>query len=192
MILPIRAIGDPVLKRKARDIQPDEEGLSELIDNMFETMYNAQGIGLAAPQIGKDLRMFIVDTNVAFDDDDKEEKEEEDEEGIKEVFINPEIVEFLGDDSSFEEGCLSIPNIREEVIRPEGVHVKYRNRNFEEREVEVGGLLARVFQHEFDHIDGILFTDHLTGLKKRLLKSKLERISKGKVEVPYPMRFPGI
>ena len=188
MILPIRAIGDPVLKRKARNIEPNEEGLDQLIEDMFETMYNAHGIGLAAPQIGQPLRMFIVDTGVAFEEDEEDAFED----GIKEVFINPEIVEFLGDDKSFEEGCLSIPNIREEVVRPEAVFICYQNRDFETKEAEIGGLLARVFQHEFDHIDGILFTDHLSGLKKRLLKSKLERISKGKVEVPYPMRFPGM
>ena len=181
MILPIRAIGDPVLKRKASDVEQNHPNLQQLIENMFATMYNANGVGLAAPQIGESLRLFVVDTGRPDDD--------EDDDRVKEVFINPEIVEFFGEDDSFEEGCLSIPNIREDIIRPEGVHVKYLNQNFEAKETEIDGMLARVFQHEFDHLEGVLFTDLVSPLKKRMLKSKLEKIAKGKVSISYPMRF---
>lgn len=184
MILPIRAIGDPVLKKKAAEVKPDHPGLQEFIDNMFETMYRSNGIGLAAPQVGESLRIFVLDTGVSLEEGDDEEK------GIKEVFINPEIEEFFGDDEGFEEGCLSIPHIREEVFRPEGCDVTYYNRNFEKKTMELDGLLARVFQHEFDHLEGVLFTDLISPFKKRLLKSKLEKIKKGKVRVDYPMRFP--
>ncbi|MBI1182664.1 peptide deformylase [bacterium] len=187
MILPIRAIGDPVLKTRAKDVTPDYEGLQQLIDNMFETMYNSNGIGLAAPQVGASIRLFILDTGVSLDDEDEDETEEK---GFKDVFINPEIVHLYGDEVGFEEGCLSIPHIREEVFRPSGIEVHYLDRNFNKKSLKVGGLLARVFQHEFDHIEGILFTDLLSPLKRGMLKSKLEKIKKGKVKVDYPMRFP--
>ena len=183
MILPIRAIGDPVLKRKAANVEPNHQGLQTLIDNMFATMYNSNGIGLAAPQIGESLRLFILDTGVSVDDDD-------DEKGIKEVFINPEIEAYFGNDVSFEEGCLSIPHIREDVIRPDGVEIHYYDRNFKKKSMEIDGLLSRVFQHEYDHIEGILFTDLLSPLKKGLLKGKLDKISRGKVRTDYPMKFP--
>lgn len=183
MILPIRAIGDPVLKKRAEDVKPNHAGLKELLDNMFETMYNSNGIGLAAPQIGESLRIFIVDTGVAADKEDEEQ-------GFKGVFINPEIEAFVGDDEGFEEGCLSIPHIREEVFRPEGVDVHYLDINFKKQTLELDGLLARVFQHEFDHLEGVLFTDLISPLRRGLLKSKLEKIKKGKVKVDYPMRFP--
>lgn len=185
MILPIRAIGDPVLKRPASKIEKGHEGLDTLISNMFQTMYNANGVGLAAPQIGESIRMFIVDTNRPAEDE-----EEDGEKGVKEVFINPEIQEFFGDDKGFEEGCLSIPNIREDISRPEGVSVKYYNQKFELKELELDGLLARVFQHEFDHLEGVLFTDLISPLKRRMLKTKLEKISKGKVDPGYPMKYP--
>ncbi|MGB0428898.1 MAG: peptide deformylase [Bacteroidia bacterium] len=184
MILKIRALGDPVLKTKAQDVKPNHPGLQELIDNMFETMYNSNGIGLAAPQVGESLRIFVLDTGVSIEDEEDKEK------AFKEVFINPEIDAFVGDDIGFEEGCLSIPHIREEVVRPESVDVIYYDRDFNKKTVELDGLLARVFQHEFDHLEGVLFTDLISPFKKRLLKSKLEKIKKGKVRVDYPMRFP--
>lgn len=183
MILPIRAIGDPVLKRKAAQVQQDYPNLQMLIDNMFETMYNAKGIGLAAPQVGESLRMFIIDTGVSVDEEDEEKS-------IKEIFINPEIEVFFGQDVGFEEGCLSIPHIREEVIRPDGVEIWYYDRHFKKKSMEMDKLLSRVFQHEYDHIEGILFTDLISPLKKGLLKGKLEKISRGRVKVDYPMKFP--
>lgn len=183
MILPIRALGDPILKKVAKDVPKDYEGLQDLIDNMFETMYNANGVGLAGPQVGVSLKIFIADTNVS------SKKEEEEEPGLKEAFINREIVELVGDDVDFEEGCLSIPSIAEDVVRPEGVVIRYFDRHFKEKEIEVDGLLARVIQHEFDHLEGILFTDHLSPIKRRFLKSKLEKIRRGKIDPPYPMRF---
>lgn len=186
MILPIRAIGDPVLKRAASKIEKGHKGLDALVANMFETMYNANGVGLAAPQIGESLRMFIVDTNRPSDD----EEEDDDGKGVKEVFINPEIHEFFGKDRDFEEGCLSIPNIREDISRPDGVSVRYYNQKFELKELEIDGLLSRVFQHEFDHLEGVLFTDLISPLKRRLLKTKLEKITKGKVDPGYPMKYP--
>ena len=185
MILPIRAIGDPVLKRKAIEITKEFTELDTLIENMFDTMYNASGIGLAAPQVGVSARLFILDTSVSLKDD-----EDSDEEAVKEVFINAKIESFFGDDEPFEEGCLSIPNIREDVYRPEGIVIKYLDRNFKPKTLEVDGLLARVIQHEYDHVDGVLFTDLIPPVKKRLLRSKLDKIAKGKVRVPYPMRFP--
>jgi len=182
MILPIRALGDPVLKKTAKDVSPDYEGLQELIDNMFETMYNASGVGLAAPQVGISIRLFVVDSQPSKKDKDVDK-------GMKEVFINPEIEELIGDDVNFEEGCLSIPNITEDVLRPEGVTITYYDRKFKKCSIELDGLTARVFQHELDHLDGILFTDHLSPVKKRLLKAKLDKIRKGKVEPHYPMKF---
>lgn len=185
MILPIRAIGDPVLKRPAKEIEQDSDELQLLIDDMFETMYNAHGIGLAAPQIGKSIRIFVVDTGVAMDE------AEEGEVGFKDAIINPEILENGEEEDDFEEGCLSIPNIREDVSRPLEIEVRYLDRHFKEHKRKMDGLLARVFQHELDHLDGVLFTDYLPPLKKRFIKSKIDRIKKGKIEVPYPMRFPG-
>lgn len=185
MILPIRAIGDPVLKRAAKTIEENSDELQSLIDNMFETMYNAQGVGLAAPQVGVSIRVFVVDTLQTL-------KKGEEGEGVKDAFINPQIDTFIGEDEAFEEGCLSIPEIRENVMRPEAVAVKYLDREFQPKEMEIDGLLARVFQHEFDHLEGILFTDLVAPLKKRMLKKKLEKISKGKVQPPYPMRFPKV
>lgn len=187
MILPIVAYGDPVLRKMGEEISADFPKIQELIDNMFETMYKSSGVGLAAPQIGKALRLFIIDTSGFVDED------EEDEEGLKgfiKVFINPEILEETGDDWTFNEGCLSIPDVREDVIRPEEIRIKYLDRDFKEQEEVFDGLKARVIQHEYDHIEGILFTDYLSPLKKRLLKGRLSNISKGKISVGYKMRFP--
>jgi peptide deformylase len=185
MILPVIAYGDPVLKRKAEAIEPNDDTIQVLIDNMFDTMYNAHGVGLAAPQIGKSVRIFVVDT-IQIED----RKKNPDYDGIKEVFINPEIIQESGIEWKYEEGCLSIPNIREDVERMPTVTLKYLDRSWNEHTVTLDGINARVVQHEFDHIEGVLFTDRINPLKKRLLQRKLEKISKGKVSVDYKMRFP--
>ena len=181
MIYPIVAYGHPVLKKPAQDIVKDEIDVQQLAEDMFETMHHASGIGLAAPQIGKSLRMFIADAAPL---------EDEKIGDWKQVFINPEILEETGDDWAFEEGCLSIPNIREDVIRPEKLKIHYYDENWEEHTEIFDGMQARIIQHEYDHIEGILFTDHLSAFKKRLLKSKLTNISKGIVKVDYRMSFP--
>ncbi|NBC57217.1 MAG: peptide deformylase [Bacteroidetes bacterium] len=190
MILPILAYGDPVLKRKANEVPKDYPNLQQLIDDMFETMYNANGVGLAAPQIGKSLRLFIVDASPFAEDDLINEDEKETLKSAKEVFINPEIKSEDGDEWDFNEGCLSIPDIREDVFRKPTIKIEYYDRDFNFKEKTLEGLFARVVQHEFDHIEGILFTDKLSGLKKRLIKSKLNNIAKGKIKVDYRMRFP--
>ncbi len=180
MIYPIVAYGDPVLRKRAESI-PENTDLQELISDMFETMYNANGVGLAAPQIGKSIRLFVIDG---------EPMGEEELVGFKRVFINPEILDEKGESWPFEEGCLSIPDIREDVQRESRVKLRYFDENWEVREEEFTGLQARIIQHEYDHIEGVLFTDHLGPLKKRLLKSRLNNISKGKIKVGYSMRFP--
>ncbi len=185
MIYPVVAYGDPVLKRVARPIEKDEFDLETLIPNMFQTMVNAEGVGLAAPQIGKSIRLFIVDTTPL-----ENPKKNPDYKGIKKAFINAEILEESGEEWKYEEGCLSIPNIREEVSRTPVIKIKYLDENWEEHVTILNGINARVVQHEFDHIEGILFTDHISPLKKRLLQRKLDKISKGKVNVDYKMRFP--
>lgn len=191
MIYPIVAYGDPVLKKRAKDIPEDYEGLQQLIDDMFETMYNAPGVGLAAPQIGKSLRLFVVDSEQVFADMEEQDKKEwNNEEGIKRAFINPTILEEFGEPWDYEEGCLSIPGIREDVNREDSIVIEYYDTDFNRYEEEFTGLTARIIQHEYDHVDGILFTDHLKPLKKRLLKRRLDKISKGTVEVDYKMRFP--
>jgi len=188
MILPIVAYGDPVLKREAEEIDKDYPGLDELIDNMFETMYNAQGVGLAAPQIGKSIRLFIVDASPF--GEDEEDPEAQKVKDFKEVFINAEIIDEYGQPWAFKEGCLSIPNIREDVSREDTITIRYYDRDWNLREEEFSGYAARIIQHEYDHIDGILFTDHLNPLKKKLLKRKLRDISTGSVDVGYKMKFP--
>lgn len=192
MVLPIVAYGDPVLRRVGKDIGKDYPGLEELIENMKETMKNAQGVGLAAPQVGRDIRLFLIDASPFSENEDLEEEERAFLKDFKRIFINARIVEEQGDEWSFNEGCLSIPNINEDVYRPEVIHVEYLDEDFEERQETLTGLAARIFQHEYDHIEGILFTDKLSSLKKRLLKKRLENISKGKVDVSYRMKFPNI
>ena len=188
MILPIVAYGDPVLKREADDIEKDYPDLDQLIDNMFETMYSAQGVGLAAPQIGKSIRLFIVDASpFGEDEEDPEALKVKD---FKQVFINAEIVDEFGQPWVFKEGCLSIPNIREDVSREERIRIQYYDRDWNYHDEEYDGYAARIIQHEYDHIDGILFTDHLNPLKKKLLKRKLNDISKGSIDVAYKMKFP--
>ncbi len=182
MILPIYALGQPVLKKVAKPIDQDYEGLSELIDSMWETMYHAHGIGLAAPQIGKSIRLFIVDTVQAMEEGKADE-------GIKRVFINAQKLEEAGDPWDYEEGCLSIPDARGDVKRPPQVKLRYMDENFVEKEEVFTGINARVIQHEYDHIDGILFIEHLKPLKRRLLKRRLENIRKGKINCEYKMKF---
>jgi peptide deformylase len=181
MIYPIVAYGDPVLRKQTEEIGPDYQGLKQLIEDMFETMYYANGVGLAAPQIGKSIRLFVVDA---------EPMDEEELKGFKKVFINPEILDETGEEWGMEEGCLSIPGIREDVFRNENVTIRYQDENFVEHTETFDGMAARVIQHEYDHIEGILFTDHLSGIKKRLLKNKLLNISKGNAKSEYRMVFP--
>lgn len=193
MILPILAYGDPILKKEAEEIDKDYPNLKELIDDMWETMYSSKGVGLAAPQIGKSIRLFIVDTT-PFADEDGEEPDPRAEgcDGFKKVFINPIIEEESGEEWAFEEGCLSIPNIREDVYRKEKVVISYYDENFNLKEETYEGYRARVIQHEYDHLEGVLFTDYLSALKKRLLNKKLTNISKGLVDVSYKMKFPAL
>lgn len=181
MILPIVAYGDPVLRKVGADIDAGYPDLNTLIDNMWETMYHAHGVGLAAPQVGKAINMFIVDTG-AFD--------QEDIVPMKQVFINSEILEEWGEHWDFEEGCLSIPHIRENVSRMPTLKIRFQDEKFETHEMEFGGMAARVIQHEYDHCKGKMFVDHLSEFRKRLLKNKLVSISKGAVRVDYKMRFP--
>jgi len=190
MILPIVAYGDPVLKKKAKEIEKTYPKLEELLSNMFETMYEAHGVGLAAPQIGLPIRIFLVDTEPFSEDDQLSESEREQLKGFRKVFINATILEETGEEWAFTEGCLSIPDIREDVFRNETITIRYWDENFTEHTETYDGLVARVIQHEYDHIEGILFTDKLSSLKKRLIKGKLSNISKGKVNADYRMRFP--
>lgn len=192
MILPIEAYGSPVLKKEGDEIEEEYDGLEKLIDNMFETMYEANGVGLAAPQVGKSIRLFIVDASPFAEVEEGEELDPMAEglAGFKKVFINPIIEEENGEEWAFSEGCLSIPTIREEVMRKPKIKISYYDQNWMYHEDEYEGYAARIIQHEYDHVDGILFTDHLSPLKKRLLKKKLTNISKGDVEVNYRMNFP--
>ncbi len=187
MIYPVVAYGDPVLKRKADPIDKEIQGLQDMVENMFETMYHAEGVGLAAPQIGQSIRLFIVDT-AQLEDPGKQPEFH----GIRQAFINAEILEESGKEWKYEEGCLSIPNIREDVVRQPKITLRYRDLDWKEHTVSFEGITARVIQHEYDHIEGVLFTDRINPLKKRLLQRKLEKISKGKVRVDYKMRFPSI
>ena len=182
MILPIYAYGQPVLKKVATDITADYPNLSELIANMWETMYNAQGVGLAGPQIGLPIRLFILDST-------QMEKEGEPFKGIKKVMINAQKVEETGAMKPYEEGCLSIPDIRGDVQRPEVLTIRYLDENFEEHIETFSELNARVIQHEYDHIDGVLFTEHLKPLKRRLVRRKLDKIRKGQIKLEYRMKF---
>ena len=193
MILPILAYGDPVLKKEAVEIDENYSGLKELIANMYETMYEASGVGLAAPQVGKSIRLFIVDGSPFADDEDDEGNPDPRAIGMEDfrkVFINPIIEEQTGEEWGFREGCLSIPTLREEVFRKERIVVSYYNEDWELKEEVFEGYSARIIQHEYDHLDGVLFTDHLSTLKKRLLTKKLQNISKGDVKADYKMKFP--
>lgn len=190
MVLPITAYGNPVLRKKAEDIQANYPGLQELITNMWETLYASHGVGLAAPQVDLPIRLFLVDSAHVLEQLDEEEKKEYgDDRGIKSVFINAKVVDLNGDPWAYEEGCLSIPKIREDVDRPETVTIEYLDEQFQPHKETFSGLTARVIQHEYDHIEGKLFIDYLKPLKKRLLKKRLDDIVKGKVSVDYKMQF---
>ncbi|WP_132055185.1 peptide deformylase [Pseudocnuella soli] len=193
MILPIVAYGHPVLRKVASDIDSSYPGLAKLIEDMWETMYASNGVGLAAPQVGKGIRLFVVDSEQIFANMDEEERKEEsypDEPGIKQVFINAHIEEEGGDDWAYNEGCLSIPKIREDIYRAEEVTLRYHDEHFNEHVKTFSGITARVILHEYDHIDGKLFIDYLSPLKRKLLKRKLDDITKGNVRVDYKMLFP--
>lgn len=192
MILPILAYGDPVLRKKAEHIQKDYPNLKELVANMFETMYKASGVGLAAPQVGVPIRLFVIDATPFADDEELSPEEQKVLEGFKKVFINAKMEDESGKSWLFNEGCLSIPDIREDVSRKDTIKITYLDENFKSHTEQYDGLLARVIQHEYDHLEGILFTDKLSSLKKRLLKGKLSNISKGKIKVDYRMRFPAM
>ncbi|MCT4665342.1 MAG: peptide deformylase [Flavobacteriales bacterium] len=182
MILPIVAYGHPVLKEVAKDIEKDYPELDTLLENMWETMYNAHGVGLAAPQIGKSIRIFVIDAS-PFADEEPALKD------FKKAFINAHIIEETGEDWDFNEGCLSIPEVREDVTRPSEVLIEYYNENWEKKTEKFDGLAARIIQHEYDHIDGILFTDHLTSLRKRMINGKLKKIQDGKIDSGYRMKL---
>lgn len=181
MIFPIVLYGDPILKKKAKEVSHGDESVVEFVENMFETMEAAQGVGLASPQVGQSLRIFIVDSTPM---------EEEEEDGLRQAFINPVMLEEDGDPWSFEEGCLSIPGIREDVERKPKIRIKYFDEHWVEHEKEFDGLQARIIQHEYDHIEGVLFTDYISSFKKRLLKGKLAKISKGETDAEYRVKIP--
>ncbi len=184
MIYPITIYGDPLLRQTAKPVDKNFKGLAELIENMFDTMYFSDGVGLAAPQIGMSIRIFVIDATVYAE-------EEPQLADFKKAFINPEIIERTGNKCIINEGCLSLPEIHEDVLRPETVRIKYMDENFTEHDETYSGFAARVIQHEYDHLDGILFVDLLSPLRKRLLKGKLASISKGKVKTKYRQKLPG-
>jgi peptide deformylase len=190
MTLPIVAYGAPILRKVAKDITPDYPQLDKLIQDMWETMYDSNGVGLAAPQVNRDIRMFIIDSAQVFANQDDEDKGKyPDEPGIKRLFINAHVKEFDGDDWSYNEGCLSIPKIREDVMRPERVVLEYVDENFQPHTEEFIGLTARIIQHEYDHIEGRLFIDKLKPLRRKMLQGKLNDISKGKIRMDYKMMY---
>ena len=190
MILPVVAYGDPVLRKVGKEIDKEYPKLDELIENMWETMYQATGVGIAAPQVGVSIRLFIIDASPFAEDDELEPEEQESLKDFKKVFINAKIVEEQGEEWAFNEGCLSIPDVREDVFRQEQVTIEYYDEQWNKHTETLNGLAARIVQHEYDHIEGVLFTDKLSALKKRLIKGKLTNISKGKVNADYRMRFP--
>jgi peptide deformylase len=182
MILPIYAYGQPVLKKVGDEISQDYAGLQELIADMWETMYHAEGVGLAAPQIGRSIRLFIVDTVQMMEEGRQEE-------GIKRVFINAQKLEEAGKPWAYEEGCLSIPEVRGDVERLPQLRLRYLDEHFDEKVETFSGINARVIQHEYDHIDGVLFIDHLKAIKRRMVKRKLDNIKKGLAKAEYKMKF---
>jgi len=183
MILPIVAYGHPTLRRVAEDIEKGHPGLQELIDNMFETMYYSEGVGLAAPQVNQSIRLFIIDTAPY-------EQEHPELKGFKKVFINPYIIEESGEEWAFNEGCLSIPEIREDVMRKPELRLQYQDMDFNEHDEKFNGILARIIQHEYDHLEATLFVDRISSLRKMLLRRKLNDISSGNIDVKYKMIFP--
>jgi peptide deformylase len=191
MILPIVAYGTPILRQVAKEITPDYPELAKLIEDMWETMYSSNGVGLAAPQINRDIRLFVVDSHQVFDNLEENEKDKyPDGPGIKQTFINAHIVSVDGEEWSYNEGCLSIPKIREDISRSEEVTLDFVDENFEPHTETYHGISARIILHEYDHIEGKLFIDYLKPLKRKLLKSKLDDITKGKISVDYKMAFP--
>jgi peptide deformylase len=193
MILPIVAYGHPVLRKVGVEITPDYPGLTKLIEDMWETLYASSGVGLAAPQVSKDIRLFLVDSEQIFRQmaEDKEQHNYPDAPGIKQVFINAQIKDLDGFEWSYNEGCLSIPKIREDIKRQSVVTIEYMDENFQMHMRTFQGITARIILHEYDHIEGKLFIDHISPLKRKLLKGKLNDITKGKVKVDYKMMFPG-
>tara|TARA_B100001287_G_scaffold19152_1_gene14181 strand:- start:15845 stop:16432 length:588 start_codon:yes stop_codon:yes gene_type:complete len=193
MILPIMAYGLPVLRKDCEEIEENSD-ITKLVNDMFETMYGSSGVGLAGPQIGKSLRIFIVDASPFAEAENNEEVDEKLKalKGFKKVFVNPIIEDESGKKWLFSEGCLSIPGIREDVERKPFIKISYFDENWNYHESNYDGIAARIIQHEYDHIEGVLFTDHLKPLKRRLLKRKLDDISKGKVDVDYKMKFPNL
>ncbi|RQO30677.1 peptide deformylase [Taibaiella sp. KBW10] len=191
MILPIVAYGHPVLRKVCADIDANYPDLKKLIADMWETMYHSNGVGVAAPQINKAIRLFVIDTEQIVENFDEEDRKEyPNEKPIKSVFINAHVVRMEGDEWAYNEGCLSIPKIREDVMRPSKVTLAYLDENFAAQEKTFDGITARVIMHEYDHIDGKLFIDYLAPIKKRLIKKKLDDISKGKVSMGYRMIYP--
>ncbi|MBC7588726.1 MAG: peptide deformylase [Chitinophagaceae bacterium] len=190
MILPIIAYGAPVLRKKGKEIDADYIGLDKLIEDMWETMYSSNGVGLAAPQINKDIRLFVIDSTQVFENlDDQDKGKYSDEPGTKKLFINAQIIELKGDEWVYNEGCLSIPKIREDIMRAETVVLEYFDENFEIQTETFHGITARIILHEYDHIEGKLFIDYLKPLRKKMLQGKLNDISKGKIKVDYKMSF---
>lgn len=181
MILPIYLYGQPILRKEAHDIEKDYPNLKKLIENMFETMYNANGIGLAAPQVGLDIRLFVVDLDPLGEDDEKYKN-------FKKVFINPQIIEYSSDEETIDEGCLSIPGINESVLRPSSIKIRYKDESFNDREEIYSDFFARCIQHEYDHIEGKLFIDKISGIRKQLIKSKLNNLIKGRVNCSYRVK----
>jgi peptide deformylase len=191
MTLPIIAYGSPILREIAKNISPQYDGLAKLVEDMWETMYNSNGVGLAAPQINRNIRLFVMDSEQIFSSIEADQKGKySDEPGIKQVFINAHIKSLNGKEWSYNEGCLSIPKIREDVSRPEEVTIEYQDEQFNTHTNTFNGVTARIIQHEYDHIEGKLFIDYLRPLKRKLLKGKLDDITKGKIKVDYKMLFP--
>ena len=189
MILPIYGYGEPVLRKVGVDISADYPNLKEIIQNMYETMYNAYGVGLAAPQVGMAIRLFVIDTEPFCDSENISKEEQEQVRLFKQTFINAKIIKEEGEEWGFNEGCLSIPDVREDVYRKEKITIEYFDENFNKKIEVYDGLIARVIQHEYDHIEGILFTDKIAMLKKTLIKKKLQNIMDGKARPDYRMKF---
>jgi peptide deformylase len=193
MILPIVAYGHPILRKRSHEIDENYPNLPKLVEDMWETMYASNGVGLAAPQVNKDIRLFVMDSAQIFANMDEDERKEEnypDAPGTRQVFINAHVVEEIGDDWAYNEGCLSIPKIREDIYRAEEVTIEFQDETFRSHKKTFTGITARIILHEYDHIEGKLFIDHLSPLKRKLLRRKLDDISKGKISVDYKMAFP--
>ncbi len=183
MIFPVTVYGDPILRKMADPIGPDYPDLAQFLADFWETMYSADGVGLAAPQVARSIRLFVIDASSGADEDPSLA-------GLKKVFINPQILDYSGDPWSMEEGCLSLPEIRENVIRPDSIRIIYQDENFTKHDEIFSGFAARIIQHEYDHLQGKMFVDYLSPLKKKLIRTKLLNISKGKVTPHYKIRVP--